>query len=180
MLLARGMVMPQTAEAGIHIRMIASSDKSWVKKTISARWGSDMVVSRNRIHLPCNLPGFICEMENLSAGLITYEIVERSCEIVTLDSFNENRGVATALIESVINRAKSRGCLRLWLITTNDNTRAIRFYQKRGFVLAGLHKNSIYRARQLKPEIPLRGIDGILVRDELELEISLKSDRTDI
>jgi ribosomal protein S18 acetylase RimI-like enzyme len=62
------------------------------------------------------------------------------------------------------------GCRRLWLVTTNDNTAALRFYQKRGFVIAGVHRNAIVEARRLKPEIPLVGRNGIAIRDEIELE----------
>ncbi|HEX7715028.1 MAG TPA: GNAT family N-acetyltransferase, partial [Bacillota bacterium] len=65
-------------------------------------------------------------------------------------------------------------CQRLWLITTNDNLAAIRFYQLRGFVLVALHRDAIAQSRKLKPEIPLRGIDGIPIRDEIELEVVLK------
>jgi N-acetylglutamate synthase-like GNAT family acetyltransferase len=168
------MLMPRAAGPDIQIRTIASSDKNWIRKVVCERWGSEIVVSRNRIHLPHNLSGFICERKHSPLGLITYEIVERSCEIVTLDSFEENRGIGTALIESMIEKAKTEACRRLWLVTTNDNIRAIRFYQKRGFVLAGLHKDTIARARLLKPEIPMRGYEGIPIRDEIEFEIMLK------
>ncbi len=60
------------------------------------------------------------------------------------------------------------------MITTNDNTPAIRFYQKRGFSLVAVHRNAIAESRKLKPEIPLAGVDGIPIRDEIELELLLK------
>jgi hypothetical protein len=59
------------------------------------------------------------------------------------------------------------------LITTNDNTHALRFYQRRGLQLAALHRNAIEESRRLKPEIPQHGADGIPLRDELELELVL-------
>jgi ribosomal protein S18 acetylase RimI-like enzyme len=61
----------------------------------------------------------------------------------------------------------------LFLVTTNDNTPALRFYQKRGFVLSALRPNAIAENRKVKPEIPLTGQDGIPIRDELELEMHL-------
>ena len=69
--------------------------------------------------------------------------------------------------------ARRQGCRRLWLITTNDNTHALRFYQRRGLQLAALHRNAIEESRRLKPEIPQHGADGIPLRDELELELVL-------
>jgi DNA-3-methyladenine glycosylase I len=69
--------------------------------------------------------------------------------------------------------ARQSGCRRLWLVTTNDNLNALRFYQKRGFALVAVHRNALEISRKLKPEIPLIGADGIPLRDEIELEITL-------
>jgi GNAT superfamily N-acetyltransferase len=73
----------------------------------------------------------------------------------------------------VAESARAAGCRRLWLITTNDNLPALRFYQKRGFVLVRLHRGAVAGSRRLKPEIPLTGSEGIPIRDELELELEL-------
>jgi hypothetical protein len=37
--------------------------------------------------------------------------------------------------------------------------------------LAALHRDELERSRKLKPEIPELGLDGIPIRDELELEL---------
>ena len=96
-------------------------------------------------------------------------------EIVSIDSTHPGRGVGTALIEAVKKEARRQGCRRLWLITTNDNLNALRFYQKRGFALVAVHRNAIEISRRLKPEIPLTGHDGIPLRDEIELETLLEA-----
>jgi ribosomal protein S18 acetylase RimI-like enzyme len=70
--------------------------------------------------------------------------------------------------------ATLKGCRRLWLITTNDNTDALRFYQKHGFMLVAVHRNAIEESRKLKPEIPLIGNNNIPIRDEIELEMMLE------
>lgn len=69
--------------------------------------------------------------------------------------------------------AKEQNCLRVTVVTTNDNTKALHFYQKRGFVISVLYKNIMEEERKLKPEIPLTGEDGIPLRDEIELEMIL-------
>ena len=69
--------------------------------------------------------------------------------------------------------AREAGCGRVWLITTNDNLRALRFYQRRGFRLVAVHPDALERSRELKPSIPEIGLDGIPLRDELELELTL-------
>jgi ribosomal protein S18 acetylase RimI-like enzyme len=104
---------------------------------------------------------------------LTYHIDGDACEIVTLDSQREGWGIGTALIEAVKAAARQSGCGRLWLVTTNDNTHALRFYQKRGFILAALHRDAVAASRAIKPEIPFFGVDGIPIRDEIELEMSL-------
>jgi GNAT superfamily N-acetyltransferase len=106
-------------------------------------------------------------------GVLTYvpDSDGAQCEVLTLHTAHQWRGVGTALLEAVERLAAGQGCRRLWLITTNDNLAALRFYQRRGFRLAALHRGAVDDARaSLKPEIPAVGEDGIAVRDELELE----------
>ena len=105
--------------------------------------------------------------------MVTYRIEGDECEIVTLNSLQERRGIGTALINAVIDVAKANSCRRLWLITTNDNTRAIRFYQRFGFSLRAVHINAMDEARKLKPSIPLVGNDDIPIQHEFEFEIML-------
>lgn len=138
---------------------------------ISQNWGSQIIVSRGQIHEPALLPGFMLVDGGAITALITYEIKDRECEIVSLDSRQENQGIGTALVKCVVEAARENGCRRIWLVTTNDNIRGIRFYQKRGFNLAALHTDAVNVARELKPEIPLLGWDGIPIHHELEFEL---------
>ncbi len=58
-------------------------------------------------------------------------------------------------------------------MTSNDNLRALRFYQRRGFRLKELRPGAVDEARRLKPQIPLGGAEGIPMREEIELIASL-------
>jgi len=133
----------------------------------------DVVVVHETIYRPAELPGFVAICKDKTAGLITYHLEENACEIVTLNSLRRKIGIGSALLEAVRQVARQERCRRLWLITTNDNTYALRFYQKRGFVIAAVHVNAIEKDRRLKPEIPFIGMDGIPIRDEIELEMIL-------
>jgi Acetyltransferase (GNAT) family len=63
-------------------------------------------------------------------------------------------------------------CERIWLVTTNDNLEALRFYQRRGFVLSALRPGAVADSGQrLKPQIASVGDFGIPLRDELELHL---------
>ena len=165
--------MPSSKARSLIVRPIEPDDHNWVKNILDEYWGSTRIISRGQIHNADNLPGFIALSDANESGLATYSIVGKKCELVTLNSLIENLGVGTAMIEAVKNEAITRKCTTLWLITTNDNTRALRFYQKRGFKLTAIYPDAIHKSRQLKPEIPLIGNNGIPIRDEIELEMIL-------
>lgn len=163
----------------IEIRAIDDALRQWVAQTMREQWGADSVVGHGVVYRPRELPGFVALIGGERVGLLTYHITDDACEIVTLDSFCEGQGVGTALIEAAQDAACQAGCTRLWLVTTNDNLHALRFYQKRGFVLVAVHRNAVDAARTLKPTIPLIGNDGIPIRDEIELEMMLATERTE-
>ena len=133
------------------------------------------MVSRGVLHDIAAQDGFIAirEGSGIRIGLVTYAIQGGECEMTLLQSMAERVGVGAALTLAVRDAAIAAGCGRLWLITTNDNTHALRFYQRRGFTIAAIHINALEQARKLKPGIPLTGADGIPLRDEIELEMRL-------
>ncbi len=152
------------------IRPTDATDRDWVRRFVAQRWGSESIVAHGKEYYPHELDGWVAERDGAIVGLLTYHIADDACEIVTLDSLQPGGGVGTALIEAVAECARRAGCVRLWLVTTNDNLAALRFYQKRGFVLVAVHRNALDASRRLKPEIPLIGYEGIPLRDEIELE----------
>ncbi len=155
------------------IRPVTEQDRALVARLVSESWGSEIVISRGQVHRPAELPGFIAEEGGEVVGLLTYHIVAGACEVVTLAAVRPFHGIGTQLLAAVQEAARDAGCHRLWLITTNDNLPALRFYQRRGFVLAALHAQAIAESRRIKPAIPLIGLDGIPIRDEIELAMNL-------
>jgi len=156
------------------ISEIKPEDKHLLASFISNNWGSSMSVSKGKTYNTTELPGFKCKNIKQIIGLVTYNISGDDCEIVTLDSKTNNIGLGTRLVDKVIEKAKLNGCKRIWLITTNDNIKAIRFYQKRGFEWIGFYKDSILDSIKLKPEIPEFGYDNIPIKHEIEFEFRLE------
>ncbi len=150
---------------------IAEQHRDWIVSLLQARWNATRVVSRGRVHHADQLPGFIALQDKHPIGLATYHVENDQCEVVTLDSLVRHVGIGSLLINAVKQAAADAGCQRVWLITTNDNLEALRFYQRRGFVLKALYPHALAQSRKLKPEIPLVGLDGIPLRDEIELEM---------
>lgn len=133
------------------------------------------VARLGRLELPLDHPALVAEHESgRLAGVLTYVPAEAQCEILTLHVVKRWAGAGTALIGALEREAAKRRWRRLWVLTTNDNVDALRFYQRRGFRLAGLHPGAADDAREkLKPEIPRTGAYGIPLRDELVLEMVL-------
>jgi ribosomal protein S18 acetylase RimI-like enzyme len=163
----------------IQITPIQIYHRDMVNLIIKDEWGSLEIVTRGKVHNAGELPGFIAHKDKVEEllGIITFNIPQvndhAECEIVTLNSFREGSGIGSALIQEVTRYASAHACRRIWLITTNDNVHALRFYQKRGFKIKDIYVDAIKQSREIKPEIPLIGMHGIPIRDEIELEVKL-------
>jgi ribosomal protein S18 acetylase RimI-like enzyme len=157
----------------IEYRETCGWDKEQIASLIKERWGTEYIVVHNTIYLPCNLNGFIAFENARLAGLVTYIIENGMCEIVSLDSLQERRGIGSTLVDFVINEAVKNKCTSVWLITTNDNEKAASFYRKKGFELVEIYVDTVSESRMIKPEIPLTGENGIPITDELKFSLAL-------
>lgn len=154
----------------MNIISITDSNKKKVVDFFKNNWGSPLMITSNGVFNCGELEGFIIFDKNENIiGLITYIINENYCEIISLDSLEEGKGIGGKLISKLEEYAKSKQCHLVKLITTNDNLNALKFYQKRGYILNKIIKNAVEEARKVKPEIPLLGYHGIPIKDELEL-----------
>ncbi len=152
----------------VRIRHVGDDDRGWVRDLMRERWGSEIQVVHGAEYHPAELDGLVAEEDGERIGLLTYRVDDDACEIVTLDSLDEGRGIGSALLDAVVEL----GCERVWLTTTNDNTAAITFYERYGFRVVAVHEGAVDRTREtLKPEIPLVGRGGVEIHDEVELEL---------
>jgi ribosomal protein S18 acetylase RimI-like enzyme len=157
----------------LSIRPVRPADRAWIDSVIAEAFGASVVVSRGQALRPSELDGFVADVDGTPAGLVTLHVDERGCEIVTLNSLRPGGGIGRALMARAEEYARGHECGRLWLITTNDNTRALRIYQQMGMRLVALYPGAVDEARSLKPEIPVLGEDGIAIHDEIELAKNL-------
>jgi GNAT superfamily N-acetyltransferase len=154
----------------LRVRQRDESDRNEVERFLAER-RSLLVARLGRLVRGIDHPALVTERDGTLAGVLTYVLDGEDCEVLTLHAAERFGGAGTALIEAVERLAADAGCARLWLITTNDNVDALRFYQRRGFRLFALHRGAVDDSRaRLKPEIPPIGEHGIDLRDELELE----------
>ena len=152
------------------IEKISNETRDLVNKFLVDNWYSTDMSIRGKIIDGTKLAGFLLQEDNKIIGLITYTFFEDICEITSLDSKKENIGIGTALLKEVEKVAIDNGCKKMRLVTTNDNMRALQFYQKRGYFLTKLYPNAMDEVRRVKPNVPELGDNDIPLRDEIELE----------
>lgn len=114
---------------------ITIQNRQRINAFISQRWFTTEMIIGGEIVDMTRVEGIAAMDGDEIAGLITFRISDGICEITSLDSLCEGQGIGTALLEQVIEIARDNECLKVSVITTNDNINAIRFYQKRGFNL---------------------------------------------
>jgi ribosomal protein S18 acetylase RimI-like enzyme len=162
-------------EAGEHMsptsRPIRDGDRRWIRGFVRERWGDEIVVAHGVVYRPDTLAGFVLTDETGEVvGLLTYLVDGAACEVVTIDAVVEGRGYGSTLLDAVSQAAIEAGCTRLWLITTNDNERAIGFYRANGFEVVAIHEGAVARSRERKPSIPVVNEAGVPIQDEIEME----------
>lgn len=160
----------------IDLAEITGADRPWVRERLTEAFGSPLVVSGGVLYAADDLPGWIARAEGERAGLLAYDVRGRSMEILALIATQRGRGVAETLVEAARVRAVELGCERLWLVTTNDNAPAQRFYSRLGLELVEIRKEALKEARRLKPEIPQHGVGGVAIEDEWLYELRLDRD----
>lgn len=155
---------------GVEIVPIGDQHREYLRHQVQKLWNGRFVVTRGVAYEPANLPGFLAMKNGEPVGVATYHVDGSETELVTLDALIQWQGIGSALIDAVEEEARKSGCSRMWMITTNDNVDGLRFYQRKGYVIAAVHVNAVDESRKLKPTIPFIGNYDIPIRDEIELE----------
>jgi GNAT superfamily N-acetyltransferase len=154
-------------------RELTREDRSWAASLVARHNTSSRVVSRGVLHDTLTLPGLIAEGEGVPLGLLHYRVTGEDLEVVVLIAVRRRQGVGRLLLRAAESLARSHGCRRLWLITTNDNRVAVCFYRAVGWRLVTVHRGAVRESRRLKPEIPECVADGTPIEDEIEFELLL-------
>lgn len=156
------------------MRAMTDSDRDFVLACVRRHFGGEPIVSLGRAYTLEELEFAFAREGGSPAAFAAHRFDDGQCEIVALVSANEGKGHGWKVVSEVLEKARSKGCRRVWLVATNDNLEAIGWYQRRGFRMVQVHRNSMDRERAMKPQIPLIGLHGIPLRDEIEFEYDLK------
>jgi ribosomal protein S18 acetylase RimI-like enzyme len=150
----------------VAVRPLAEVDLGAATRLLDRRLGGRRQARLGELVDVLSLPGLIAFRGDRFEGVLTYRADGDDCELVAIATAKSRHGVGTRLVEAL----KAVGHERIWLVTTNDNVDALRFYQRRGFRLISLRPGGVDESRRVKPEIPETGAYGIALRDELLLE----------
>jgi ribosomal protein S18 acetylase RimI-like enzyme len=146
------------------------TDRIWLQDLWRSEWGGDTMVSKGNIYVIDDLDALIAKIGNFRVGALTYRVGEKDCELLSINSTTDGQGVGTQLLSAFEESVRKEGIQRIWLVTSNDNLNAMRFYQHRGYRIIAVYPNAIEYARKIKPTIPTIGFYDIPIRDEIELE----------
>ncbi len=152
----------------------APQERTRTNSIAADSWGGYAVAVHRELFDLRELPCLVAFSENKEIlGYCYYRFSGQECEMMLLESLQQNVGVASALIGKIRELAKAQNCVRIYLQTSNDNTHALRFYQRQGFRMCAVRLNEYDYLRTLKPSIPQIGEDDIPLVHEIEFEMVL-------
>jgi 2-oxo-4-hydroxy-4-carboxy--5-ureidoimidazoline (OHCU) decarboxylase/GNAT superfamily N-acetyltransferase len=160
----------------LRVRDFVEEDHDWARRLLADHSGGTHRVARlGELIDPLTREGLVAEQGGEPLGLLTVDESGRGLEVLTLHSVVSGRGAGTLLLATALEVAIASDAPRLWLVTTNDNLPAIRFYLHRGLRVAAVHAGRVDADRAaLKPQIPERNAEnGIPIRDYIEFELLL-------
>ena len=153
---------------------IQDSDREDVARFIEKHWQSRKVMSHGREFYPHQEQGLLERRDGDIVGLLTFHVDDKAMEILTLNSTLDGERIGSSLMLQAVEHARSHHWERIWLTTTNDRLRAIRFYQRLGFRMTAVNVGVVDDARKKKPEIPLVGEGGVEIHDEIVMELPIE------
>ena len=151
-------------------------DEAWATEFLEAELGGRRQARRDEL-VDVLEPGhgFVVERDGRRVGILACRLEPDAVELAALAVSPRLVGLGSVLVEALREAAIAAGRRRIWVVTTNDNVDALRFYQRRGYRVAAVRIGAVDRARdRLKPSIGRIGQHGIPLRDEIELVLDLQ------
>lgn len=152
----------------VQIRPLRADDRSWLRRQIEREWHLPVVSPAGVYGAPDQLDGFVAEDARERVGAVTYTVVDRAWEVVTLQAFRRRAGIGRALMDAVRRQAVEAGATRVWLITTDDNPGGLAFYAAIGMARVRALPRFSEHVERIKPG----GADAVEY-DAFELEWDL-------
>lgn len=153
------------------IREATEADRPTIDAILTESWGRPFVALGGRGVVLTGQPALVALLGDEIVGALVYRVDGDALEVLSINS--RAGGAGTGMITAAREHAMSLGLRRLWLVTTNNNSNALRFYQRNGLHLVAVRTGAVAASRKVKPTIPTTDADGHTISDELVLEMRL-------
>ena len=152
-------------------RRACEDDHDWIVASARALLGDETQVHSRRRFTVLDGEVLLATVGGTPAGFATWDHTDDVAELLAIGVPAGRRGTGRALVAAVRDRARDVGCVRLVVVTTDENVGAQRFYEALGFLLVEHRVGAVDECRRrYKPTIP----PGI--HDELEYGTDLGHD----
>jgi ribosomal protein S18 acetylase RimI-like enzyme len=148
-------------------RAFTEADLPWAERLVGGGLGGRLQVRLGSVIDALACPGLVAEADGDPVGIVTFDADGSDVEVVYIEVTAKHNGVGSRLLDALEAQTEAQ---RLWLVTTNDNLDALRFYQRRGFRITEVRPGAVDEARQTLKPISEVGSFGIPIRDEIVLE----------
>jgi len=159
--------------SSVSVRPAGPADAEWIGECLTRCWGSVLVARGGELLDASAFPALVAELDGARVGLLVLAVRAGECEVVSLTSEARRRGVGRALIQRCVEVARARGCRRLTLTTTDNNSAAIAFYRRLGLTCSAIRPDGVAVSRRVKPSIPLHDEHGVAISGEVDFELLL-------
>lgn len=154
------------------IRPATGDDEAWLERQ-SLSLGGPVIVNAGELIDLRKFPSFVAAQSGQPVGFVTFRCGAPRADVLAINVLERGAGIGTALLakaEAVV-RENGASCIRI--CTTNDNTRAFRFYQQHRYVVRDYWVGGfadVLKQKGLQPETEVMGEDAIRIRDIIILE----------
>ena len=108
------------------VRPLREADRARARAWLREHWQESMA-ARDELFFPAEHEGFVAGDWD---GLVTYRVDGDRCEVTLLKALRDGEGIGSALLDETVGAARDAGCRAVWLVTTNDNLRALAWYER--------------------------------------------------
>lgn len=155
----------------MEITRITDDNRKMLTQFIIDNWyGSIMIIKGERVDITTE-DGYCIIDKNSVVAVVTYRLKNNICEITLLYTVKQRCGIGKKLVHEVTKTVRNKGGDTVMVVTTNDNIEAIAFYQKMGFDIVNIYRNSMDYVRKMRPTVPIMGENNIPLRHEIEFPI---------
>jgi GNAT superfamily N-acetyltransferase len=149
------------------------TDRAFLEELLRLRWSGGALLLHDKMVSPADVEALAAYDGDRLAGVATWRLEGNVLYMFTLNNITEQRGVGVTLLGAMMQLARDKKAPLIRVIVTNDNLKALGFYQRRGFRIIAVYPGAVDTIRAANPNVPMMGADRIPIRDEIELEREL-------